>query len=108
MNETNIYFDQEIGFTIFDFDHCGYGWRAYDLTPFWDVYARLWQFFIKGYESIRIISQLEKEQIPTFAMLRNIWDMGDLLRMMPVWGEEPDSNYLNHCLERLEDISKSI
>lgn len=37
LNESNIHFDKEAGFTIFDFDHCGYGWRAYDLTPFWDM-----------------------------------------------------------------------
>ena len=107
LNETNIHFDKEIGFTIFDFDHCGYGWRVYDLTPFWDVDARFGQFFIEGYESIRIIPHLEKDLIPTFAILRDIWDMGDILRMMPVWGEKPDSRYLNVCLKRLNKLSKS-
>lgn len=33
--------------------------------------------------------------------------MGDTLRMMPIWGEHPDDEYLNECLERLHDISSS-
>ena len=107
LNKSNIYFDKEIGFTIFDFDHCGYGWRVYDLTPFWDVDAQLWQFFIEGYESIRIITHLEKDLIPTFAILRDIWDLGDILRMMPVWGEKPNSKYLDDCLKRLKNLSES-
>lgn len=108
LNESNIHFEQDLGFTILDFDHCGYGWRAYDLIPFWDIDARLWHFFIEGYESVRNLSPQEKELMPTFAAIRDIWDMGDVLRMMPVWGEQPDAEYLDQCLERLYDLKNNF
>lgn len=65
--------------TIFDFDHCAYGWRAYELAmiefmPDWQK-AEL----LKGYESVRPLSKAERDCIPVFAKLRRLWDIGDSL-----------------------------
>ncbi|MGB0848454.1 MAG: phosphotransferase enzyme family protein [Thiolinea sp.] len=69
--------------TFFDFDDCGYGWRAYDLAVFrWD--ARLdkkenerWAAFIKGYRSKRDISDADLKLTTTFMAIRDIWLMGE-------------------------------
>lgn len=65
--------------TLFDFDHCGYGWRAYDLAPFSDAPSTLQKAFLQGYESLRPLSEDERECLPVFAKLRMLWDAGDIL-----------------------------
>ena len=75
--------------TFFDFDDCGYGWRAYDLAVFrWD--ARLdekederWEAFVKGYRSKREISDADLKLTTTFMAIRDIWLMGCLLYTSP-------------------------
>jgi Ser/Thr protein kinase RdoA (MazF antagonist) len=53
--------------TIFDFDLCGYGWRAYDLAYY---YTRIPEPFrqsaLDGYDSVRRLSMAERELLPTF------------------------------------------
>lgn len=53
--------------TIFDFDLCGFGWRAYDLAYY---YTRLAEPFrqpsLDGYESLRPLSVDEREMLPVF------------------------------------------
>jgi len=65
--------------TFFDFDHCGYGWRAYDLVPFYDAPDEYQTALLKGYESVRPLSKGERDCLPTFIHLRMLWDEGDLL-----------------------------
>ena len=68
--------------TFFDFDCCGYGWRAYDIAVFrWD--ARLegkeserWEAFVKGYKTKREISDIDLKLTTAFLAVRDIWLMG--------------------------------
>lgn len=97
----NIFFDSEAGITIIDFDHCAYGWRIYEfatwrgnaLTP-----------FIEGYERIRPLSNQEKQLIPIVKHLRRIWDIGDILNYMPLWGETPTEDHVKNCVKQLHDL----
>ena len=110
LNSSNIFYDPEAGFTIFDFDHCAFGWRAYDLVPFKgleEIRDTLWKTFLEGYESVRPLSKLEKNVIPVFNKLRATWDIGDMLNMMPVWGEKPDEEYLDGALELFRHLMDS-
>lgn len=84
--------------TLFDFDLCGYGWRSYDLAVFrWlqlsdldvGVYAVQtwvngrffkWLSFLSGYQSVRRLSPAEKEAIPLFVQIRQIWWMGSCVQ----------------------------
>ncbi|TVX96291.1 phosphotransferase enzyme family protein [Cohnella terricola] len=75
--------------THFDFDICGYGWRAYDLAVF--KFAReleadkksgegnnsnqIWIAFLEGYKSIRNLGQRDIESIPYFCVIRQLWLM---------------------------------
>ena len=65
--------------TLFDFDHCAYGWRAYDLTPALSLPDEQREAFLQGYESLRPLSEDERALLPTFAKLRTLWDIGDFL-----------------------------
>ena len=65
--------------TFFDFDHCAYGWRAYDLAPSSFLPEAKREKFLEGYESVRPLSKGERESLPAFAKLRILWDIGDTI-----------------------------
>jgi Ser/Thr protein kinase RdoA (MazF antagonist) len=79
--------------TLFDFDNCGYGWRAYDLADFlWTrgagftraarlQRARDWNAFVEGYRSARALSAAELQAAHAFVPLRLIWLMGLHIRL---------------------------
>lgn len=68
--------------TLFDFDCCGMGWRAYDLAVFrWA--ARLgkkegqqWPAFLRGYRDERAIPEREIQATSYFVALRHVWLLG--------------------------------
>jgi Ser/Thr protein kinase RdoA (MazF antagonist) len=68
--------------TFFDFDCCGWGWRAYDIAVFrWR--ARLiekeneyWEPFLRGYTEERTIRDIDIEAIPLFIGIRHLWLLG--------------------------------
>ena len=71
--------------TLFDFDCMGYGWRAYDICVYaWNetfldenyIEGSVWKKYLEGYESVRPLLAEEKETIPAFAALRQLWLMG--------------------------------
>ncbi len=80
----NVFFEGDLP-QMFDFDCMGYGWRAYDICVFaWnetlgnDKYIESddWKAFIDGYNSVRKLSDAEKDTITAFAALRQLWIMG--------------------------------
>ena len=68
--------------TVFDFDCCGVGWRAYDLAVFrWAARLRKkeqdqWPAFLRGYREVRTIHEREIQAIPYFVALRHVWLLG--------------------------------
>jgi Ser/Thr protein kinase RdoA (MazF antagonist) len=68
--------------TLFDFDCCGVGWRAYDLAVFrWGARLRKkeqeqWPAFLRGYRDERDIHETEIQAIPYFVALRHVWLLG--------------------------------
>ncbi len=93
-NGFNQHFVGNDQLTLWDFDLCGYGWRAYDLGVFrWMQFSDVrtgahaleaflkgnffkWKRFLSGYQSIRPLSGAELEAIPLFVQIRQIWHMG--------------------------------
>lgn len=65
--------------TIFDFDHCAYGWRAYDLAICTGLPEIQQTAMLKGYESRRPLSLEERDSLQDLGNLRNLWDIGDIL-----------------------------
>lgn len=68
--------------TLFDFDQCGYGWRAFDIGKFfhttysWKINTSVREAFLEGYKEIRQLSQAELTSIPVFVKVAHIWVMG--------------------------------
>ncbi|HWG85613.1 MAG TPA: phosphotransferase [Deinococcales bacterium] len=68
--------------TLFDFDHLGFGWRAYDLAPLkMGLAPESLAAFMASYESLRRMTGAERESLGLQALLRRLWDPGDWLRM---------------------------
>jgi Ser/Thr protein kinase RdoA (MazF antagonist) len=82
----NVRFDDAGQPTLFDFDCCGAGWRAYDLAVFqWNAWlerrdpdwiAARWEAFLAGYHEVRELSDDELAAVPLFLVARQIWLMG--------------------------------
>src|SRR5215472_5935387 len=68
--------------TLFDFDCCGSGWRAYDIAVFrwrWgddEAGDRRWAAFLEGYRSVRPIGEADLGAVPLFVAARAIWLRG--------------------------------
>lgn len=88
---TNVSFTEDLVMTHYDFDLCGYGWRAYDIAEFRlarevrlghdpDHLERLWGAFIEGYRSIRALSEDDLKAVPFFVGIRQLWLMGLCLK----------------------------
>jgi Ser/Thr protein kinase RdoA (MazF antagonist) len=92
-HDSNMHVTAEGTFTLFDFDHCGFGWRAYDLAPFYQHVAapaedrRKWTAFLAGYEEVRPLSTSERDALPVFSACRALWDVGDWLHAVHWTGD---------------------
>lgn len=84
---TNVAFTDDGKLTHYDFDICGYGWRAYDIAEFRlareihsrhdeDEVERLWEAFLKGYRDVRYLSENDVKAVPIFVALRQLWLFG--------------------------------
>lgn len=72
--------------TLFDFDCCGAGWRAYDLAVFqWNAWLERrepawidtrWHAFLAGYREVLPLDDDELASVPLFLVARQIWLMG--------------------------------
>ena len=88
LHGANAHF-KESTFTHFDFDICGYGWRAYDLAVFkftreFEIrnerekiieFNNIWNSFLAGYQSVRNLNQSDIDAIPIFCGIRQLWLM---------------------------------
>ena len=98
--------------TLFDFDHSGFGWRAYDLAVCSaSSYGDLEASCLEAYEAVRPLSATERELLPTFRRLIRIWDLGDVLAMRRAWDSDPpekyarfSSEFADRAQERLERL----
>lgn len=78
----NVHIDQSSVLTVFDFDCCGLGWRAYDLAVFfWGARIRgkekeRWPSFVRGYSEERRFDDVEMRAIPYFVAVRHFWLLG--------------------------------
>jgi Ser/Thr protein kinase RdoA (MazF antagonist) len=73
-------------FTFYDFDCCGWGYRAYDMAVFPWAFAvneaaperieTMGRAFLVGYMRQRRLSDIDVASIPAFVAVREIWLMG--------------------------------
>lgn len=86
--------------TFFDFDVCGFGWRAYDIATFfwgaalgkarlgWDaqIVARLCDAYLSGYQDSRPLAPPDHEAIAPLVLLREFWYLGMVVGNWGAWG----------------------
>jgi Ser/Thr protein kinase RdoA (MazF antagonist) len=79
----SVFFTDDNQPTFFNFDWCGYGWRAYDIAVFLfntnlihNSSADLSEAFFAGYYSQRQLSANEHAAIAPFLTIRRIWQTG--------------------------------
>lgn len=81
INPRNVHIDTGGALTLFDFDQCGLGWRAFDIAKFFSSilaftdYDRLARQFLGGYQSVRELSGAEQDAMPAFVRMALIWVM---------------------------------
>lgn len=83
----NCHFTHDGAVNFFDFDHCGFGWRAYDLAyclrhtgAAGDCAEDIRSAVIDGYDSVRPMSDAEHQILPTLgqaAWIREGTETGD-------------------------------
>lgn len=73
--------------TLFDFDFCGPGWRAYDVGTFLiDTTDEVAEAFLAGYQEVRAIDPEELAALPAFQAAQNIWMLGVRASYVNEWG----------------------
>jgi Ser/Thr protein kinase RdoA (MazF antagonist) len=89
----NNFFSEDNQITFFDFDLCGYGWRAYDLAIFlWSVKLNdgietMWTSVLQGYEEVRPLSDIERASLPALVKVRSLWLMGSHTTYVDKFGD---------------------
>jgi Ser/Thr protein kinase RdoA (MazF antagonist) len=82
MHGGNCHLAAEGRLTLFDFDCCGPGWRAFDLGTFrWACRVAqqedaVWEAFVEGYTERRPLHRVDLDAVPLFGLLRHVWFLG--------------------------------
>jgi Ser/Thr protein kinase RdoA (MazF antagonist) len=75
----NVHFTSDDRLTLFDFDQCGYGWRAFEVAKFFQVALRggvslqVRGAFLAGYQSVSPLEPWELESLRAFTQVSHIW-----------------------------------
>ena len=99
--EGNLRLDEAGNPILFDFDFCGYGWRAYDIAMYaynfslgadpakLEARARRYEAFMDGYNRVRPMPESELRTIPWFIPFRRIFNLGTLYLALlaDTWGD---------------------
>ncbi len=94
----NVHFTHDHQITLFDFDQCGYGWRAFDLAKFLQVSMnagisrKTRDAFFKGYSKVQTLIPQEWESLQAWTQTAHIW----------VWSININAAAV-HCWSRLDD-----
>ncbi len=116
----NLHSDSSGNLTLFDFDCCGYGWRAYDIGVFlwsrnWDFThkaklnrTRQWNNFLDGYQCSRDLSDNELQAAECFVPIRHIWTMGIHTNLQARIGQRMLSeDYFTRCFAFIKQWLKA-
>lgn len=66
--------------TLFDFDQCGFGWRAFELGKFRQIALTtgisccVREAFLSGYQSVNPLEAFELKAVPAFTQAAHLWD----------------------------------
>nr|WP_238569005.1 phosphotransferase [Xenococcus sp. PCC 7305] len=93
----NIHFTEDNQITLFDFDQCGYGWRAFDIAKFLQVSLRagmnrkIRDAFFEGYQTVQKLTSEEEDCLQALTQTAHIW----------AWAININASVI-HCWSRLD------
>ena len=117
---TNVAFTDDGKLTHYDFDLCGYGWRAYDIAEFRlareihsrhdkDEVEKLWDAFLNGYREIRYISENDIKVVHIFVALRQLWLFGLCFSEAELNGiADYDDGFINSKMDFFRNFDKIL
>lgn len=101
----NVHVTPDGTYTFFDFDCCGMGWRAYDMAVYrwgtnWDGNTKArWEHFLRGYQEVRQVTELDLQAVNSFVAIRQFWLMGLHTSNGQDWGFGwMNDTYFDHSL----------
>lgn len=107
----NVHFTSNHQMTLFDFDQCGYGWRAFDLGKFLQVSLQtglsrtVRDAFLQGYEDIEPLTDLEYHSLQALTQAAYIWSWSIHLSNTQLHDySRLDHSYLTHRLGILKRL----
>lgn len=108
----NVHFTAQGDLTLFDFDQCGYGWRAFDIAKFWQVTLQtgisrdVREAFLEGYQSCQKIAKIELDSLQAFTQIAHIWVWAIGLNHAKYHSySRLDDSYFNKRLEHLKRLT---
>ncbi|VAW57825.1 Homoserine kinase [hydrothermal vent metagenome] len=109
LNTGNVHIDNN-NITLFDFDCCGYGYHAADISNYlWGartnkIENKIWPIFLEAYLKENTLNRHDLEAIPMFANMRHIWHMGLHLKLSEEKGTYwIDDHYFSKQIELLKN-----
>jgi len=75
----NAHFTADNQVTLFDFDQCGYGWRAFEIAKFLHrslstgISPSVRGAFLSGYQAVQAITEIEALALQMFTQTAHIW-----------------------------------
>ena len=107
----NTHFTENNQLTLFDFDQCGYGWRAFDLAKFRQVSMqagcshKVREAFLQGYQTVACLSQTELDCLQPLTIAALIWGWAIHLNRA-IWFNYSrlDDHYFTRRLEHLKQL----
>jgi Ser/Thr protein kinase RdoA (MazF antagonist) len=75
----NAHFTPDDQVTLFDFDQCGYGWRAFEMGKFRQlalttgISPTVREAFLSGYSSLNPLTDFELDAIPALTQMAHLW-----------------------------------
>lgn len=110
INLSNFHIDGD-SITVFDFDQCGRGWRAFDIAKFFSSLLHLRNRqeiqteFINGYSNISPLGKDEIKALPYLVCVAIIWVMSIQVHNIDLWGiKRLDARYWERKMQGLLKI----
>lgn len=105
----NSHFTSDNAITVFDFDQCGYGWRAFDVAKFLQVALsagisrKTRDAFFDGYQKVQKLSEIEIDCLQALTQTAHIWNWAINIEGAAVhsWSRL-DNSYFHKRLQQLK------
>lgn len=105
----NAHFTPDNQLTLFDFDQCGYGWRAFEIGKFLQVSVRtgishaVREAFLTGYQTVQELTSYELASLQAFTETAHIWMWAINLNAEMLYNySRLDDSYFSHRLAQLK------